>query len=330
MCNYMRENNMTQPLISVIVPVYNVEDVLPRCLDSLCMQSLQNIEILLIDDASPDRCGAICEAYAEKDPRFRVIHHPENRGLSAARNTGIAHASADYLMFVDSDDWVHEDFCKLPYECAEQTGADLMMFGYQNVFDTALKHKADSFVKTIRDGYKTRDEAIELSFKAYGMVAWNKLYRKKLFDDINYPVGRLYEDTATTYKLIWKAASIFCLEKILYFYWHRPGSIMGKKPTKQTISEQFWVCWEQYRNLSKWGYKSDGLDGFILNSALSYCMRKNLDFSDKAYRTAADIIESVSRMPRNLTWKRRLLVKMFKVSPTVFNLICRLANKQAG
>ena len=124
---------MRRPLLSVIVPVYKVEDVLSRCLDSLCRQSLQNIEILLVDDASPDRCGAICEAYAEKDPRFRVIHHPENRGLSATRNTGIAQASADYLMFVDSDDWVHEDFCKLPYECAEQTGADLVMFGYRNI-----------------------------------------------------------------------------------------------------------------------------------------------------------------------------------------------------
>ncbi len=95
-----------RPLVSVIVPVYKVEDVLARCLDSLCRQSLKEIEILLVDDASPDRCGEICEEYAEKDSRFRVIHHPENRGLSAARNTGIAQASADYLMFVDSD----EDF----------------------------------------------------------------------------------------------------------------------------------------------------------------------------------------------------------------------------
>lgn len=292
---------MRRPLISVIVPVYKVEDVLARCLDSLCRQSLQNIEILLVDDASPDRCGAICEAYAEKDPRFRVIHHPENRGLSAARNTGIANASADYLMFVDSDDWVHEDFCKLPYGCAVQNNAELVMFGYRNVFDNALKHKADSFVNTIRAGYKTRDEAIELSFKIYGMVAWNKLYSKKLFDDISYPVGRLYEDTATTYKLIWKAVTIYCLENVLYFYYQRSDSIMGKKPTKQTIGEQFLVCWEQYCNLLKWGYKTDGLDGFILNRALSYCIRTNLDFFDKTYKTAAGIIENISRIAHGIS-----------------------------
>ena len=123
------EGNCMRPLVSIIVPVYKVEDVLARCVDSLCRQSLQEIEIILVDDASPDRCGEICEEYANRDSRFRVIHHSENRGAAAARNTGIAHASSDYLMFVDSDDWAHEDFCKLPYECALQHGADLVMFG---------------------------------------------------------------------------------------------------------------------------------------------------------------------------------------------------------
>ncbi len=104
-----------QLLVSVIVPVYNVEKYIVRCLESLRRQSLQNIEIILVDDASPDRCGEICEAYAAKDARFKVIHHAENLGLSAARNTGIQKAVADYLMFVDSDDWVHEDFCKVAY-----------------------------------------------------------------------------------------------------------------------------------------------------------------------------------------------------------------------
>lgn len=117
-----------QPLVSVIVPVYKVEDCLRRCLDSLRRQSLSNIEIILVDDASPDRCGEICEEYASKDVRFSVIHQSENRGVSAARNTGIKKAVGNYLMFVDSDDYVHEDFCKLPYECALKNQADLVMF----------------------------------------------------------------------------------------------------------------------------------------------------------------------------------------------------------
>ena len=128
----MIQVEISQPLVSVIVPVYKVEDVLSRCLDSLCRQSLRDIEIILVDDASPDQCGEICEQYAAKDTRFKVFHHSEIRGLSAARNTGIAYASADYLMFVDSDDWVHEEFCKLPYECAVQQQVELVFFCHQS------------------------------------------------------------------------------------------------------------------------------------------------------------------------------------------------------
>ena len=190
---------ISHPLVSVIVPVYKVEDVLARCLDSLCRQSLREIEIILVDDASPDRCGEICEQYATENTRFKVIHHPENRGLSAARNTGIAHASSDYLMFVDSDDWVHEDFCKLPYECAVQQQADLVLFCFQFIDKNGsprLKKKADN-----RDSGKlTRLEAFELMLNKISFAAWNKLYSRKLFQTISYPVGYFYEDVGTTYK----------------------------------------------------------------------------------------------------------------------------------
>ena len=166
-------------MVSVIIPVYKVEDVLVRCLDSLRRQSLRNIEIILVDDASPDSCGEICERYARADARFKVIHHTENRGLSAARNTGIAQASADYLMFADSDDWVHENFCKLPYECAVQQQADLVLFCHQVIEKNGslgLKRKAD------RDfGKLTRLEAIELMLYKTGIAAWNMLYSRKLF-----------------------------------------------------------------------------------------------------------------------------------------------------
>ncbi|MBQ7417168.1 MAG: glycosyltransferase family 2 protein, partial [Acidaminococcaceae bacterium] len=198
-----------RPLVSVIMPVYKVEDVLTRCLDSLGRQSLQNIEILLIDDGSPDRCGAICNAYVEKDSRFRVFHHPKNRGLSVARNTGIENATADYLMFVDSDDYVHKDFCKLPYECAVQNDVDLVMFGYQRINKNGsckLTQKMNS-----ESGIKTRMDALDLLFNAVGIVAWNKLYRKKLFDTVSYPEGYLFEDVGTTHKTVLLANSIYYL-----------------------------------------------------------------------------------------------------------------------
>lgn len=174
----------SQPLVSVIVPVYKVEDVLVRCLDSLCRQSLRDIEIILVDDASPDRCGEICDKYAAEDARFKAIHHPENRGLSVARNTGIIHASADYLMFVDSDDWVHEDFCKMPYECAVQQQADLVLFCYRYIDKNGSMRKVNKAEG--RDaGTLTRMEAIELLVHVVGNAAWNKLYSRKLFHTIS-------------------------------------------------------------------------------------------------------------------------------------------------
>lgn len=133
-----------KPLVSVIVPIYKVEDYLIRCLDSLCRQSLCEIEILLINDASPDRCGEICEKYAAQDARFKVFHHQENKGLSAARNTGIINALADYLMFVDSDDYVHKDFCKLPYDTA-------VLQNYLALFVRSVGNKLHSEVRLIGD-----------------------------------------------------------------------------------------------------------------------------------------------------------------------------------
>ena len=327
----MKENNMMRPLISVIVPVYKVEDVLARCLDSLCRQSLQNIEILLVDDASPDRCGAICEAYAEKDPRFRVIHHSENRGLSAARNTGIAQASADYLMFVDSDDWVHEDFCKLPYECAVQNNAELVMFGrisvdrHGSVTDgsvTDLKNTADKI-----SGRVTHLEALDLLFTKVGNTAWNKLYKKRIFDTISYPDGLLYEDIGTTYKAVLLADSVYFLDKVLYFQCYHEGSITTLR-TKKALRDRFAMFMRQYHDLAAWGYPQVKLELRLQNSALSYCIRKKADMADPDYVFCRKTLQGVKGIPKNFTWKRKVLFVLLKYCPPAFDLVCNLRGKR--
>jgi len=192
-----------KPLISVVVPVYKVEAYLTRCLDSLCRQSLVNIEIILINDASPDRCGAICEEYAAKDKRFKVFYHAENMGLSIARNTGIQLAIADYLMFVDSDDWVHEDYCKEAYECAVHYGTDIVIFRHQRINKTEyLKKDNGNNDNFIPRGLISREKAIELLIKGIlDNAAWNKLYRKELFNDISYPRYYLCEDIGSKRKI---------------------------------------------------------------------------------------------------------------------------------
>jgi glycosyltransferase involved in cell wall biosynthesis len=308
-----------QPLVSIIVPVYKVEDCLARCLESLIKQSMNNIEIILVNDASPDRCGIICNAYADIDARVKVINHLVNRGLSVARNTGIANATSDYLMFVDSDDYVHKDFCKLPYECAVQYQADLVMFGYQknDILQVPVVQ-----VYSVASGNKTREEAVDLTFKPYGMVAWNKLYKKDLFKEIMYPEGVLYEDTATTYKLICKAKSIFCLDEVLYYYCARPNSITLKKQTLKTVKDRFVACWQQSMDLLTWGYNSTSLETYMFNVTFDYCIKMKADYSDEYYVEAVHFLKNVQKIPIGITWKRKLLLSILKFSPKLFSIIC--------
>ena len=319
-------NVLYQPLVSVIVPVYKVEDVLSRCLDSLCRQSLEDIEIILVDDASPDRCGEICEQYAAEDARFKVIHHSENRGLSAARNTGIAQASADYLMFVDSDDWVHEDFCKLPYECAVQQQADLVLFCFQSIDKNGslgVKKKAENR----NSGKLTRVEAIELMMYTIWFAAWNKLYSRKLFHTTLYPEGYFYEDIGTTYKTVLLADTIYYLDDVLYFHCYREGSITTLK-TKKALRNWIEMHLQQYHDLAVWGYPKDKLERLLDNIALIYCMQKKPNADDVNYAFCRNALQSAKQIPEGLTWKRKVLFVLLKYCPPLFELVCTLYGKK--
>ena len=317
---------VSQPLVSVIVPIYKVEDVLARCLDSLCRQSLRDIEIILVDDASSDRCGEICDRYAAEDVRFKVIHHPENRGLSAARNTGIANASADYLMFVDSDDWVHVDFCKLPYECAEQQQADLVLFSYQPINKNGLpglKKKADNRVS----GKLSRLEAIELMLNKIGVSAWNKLYSRNLFQTVSYPEGYFYEDIGTTYKTVLLADTIYYLDDVLYYHCFHEGSITTLK-TEKLYSDYFEMSMQLYRDLFVWGYPEDKLKILLNNISLTYCIRKKPAANDVKYAFCRKVLQSVKQIPEGLTWKRKVLLVLLKYCSPLFELVCDMWGKR--
>lgn len=318
-----------QPLVSVIVPVYKVEEDLARCLDSLRKQSLSNIEILLVDDASPDECGKICDAYASQDDRFRVFHNEVNQGLSVARNIGIANAYADYLMFVDSDDWVHKDFCKSAYECAICYNADLVMFRCQFIKKTELSERAYNYSHNYtKNGYKTRLEAIDLLQKdiSVGHFAWNKLYRKELFNHISYPQGYLCEDGGTTYKTVWHAKRIYYLDQALYYYCYREDSITNKK-TEKYIRDLYEMSMQRYRDLSAWGYPADKLDMVLKNVALVFCIMKKPNNSDPCYVYCENVLRSSKNIP-DLTLRRRFLFALFKYCRPLFEFICIMCKKK--
>ena len=312
-----------QPLISIIVPVYKVEDCLARCLNSLCRQSFSDIEILLIDDASPDRCGEICELYAKRDSRFRVFHNTTNQGLSVARNIGIAKSSCDWLMFVDSDDWVHEDYCLEAYKCAERYHSDLVLFRFQSVKNPKQPEQNSDKAGTVPSGYKTWLEAMELLHHVVGMAAWNKLYRKELFKNIIYPPGYLFEDEGTTYKFVWKASCIYYLDKVLYYKCYREGSITTMK-TEKALHDRIVMSMQHYHDLAAWGYPKDKLDILLKNIAMGYCMNKRPDTTDVHYCFCTKVLRSSKSIPSHFTWKMKILFVLFKHCRPLFELICYL------
>lgn len=213
------------PLISVIVPIYNVEKYLARCVDSIVNQTYKNLEIILVDDGSPDRCPQMCDDYAEKDSRIKVVHK-KNGGLSDARNAGMAVATGKYISFIDSDDYVSDDFFECLLDVMNKENSDIaecsvVKFYEDNRFD---EFSDDLSVKT----YDTQDAMSALiAENPFHQHVWNKLYKTELVKDIPYAVGKLNEDEFWTYRVFGRANKVARLNKTMYYYFQRNSSIMG-------------------------------------------------------------------------------------------------------
>lgn len=228
---------MSQDLISVVVPIYKVEKYLPKCVDSICGQTYQNLEIILVDDGSPDQCGKLCDEYAKQDGRIKVIHK-KNGGLSDARNAGIDVATGTYIGFVDSDDHIHPQMYETLYNGIKDNHADLSICRYKNVDEGETVDNRN--IKNAQWVTMTTDqEKFEYSLGEFTTdcftVAWNKLYKTELFKDIRYPYGKIHEDEFTTYKTIELADKVAYTEEELYFYVQRQGSIMDNGFDKRSL-----------------------------------------------------------------------------------------------
>ena len=213
-------------LISVVLPVYNVERYIVKCINSVLNQTYKNIEVILVDDGSSDRCPQICEKYAKKDNRVKVVHK-RNGGLSDARNAGIKIANGEYITFIDSDDYVDEDYVEFLYNNIEKTNADIAIGAHRVLYDSGKIIEKATHENSILEPKQVLarilyDDGIDLS-------AWGKLYKISLFDDIKFPKGRLFEDSATTYMLVDKAKKITVNSESKYNYIIRKNSISNAK-----------------------------------------------------------------------------------------------------
>ena len=223
-----------QPCISVIVPVYKVEPYLRKCVDSIINQTYTNLEIILVDDGSPDNCGAICDEYAAKDSRIKVIHK-KNGGLSDARNAGMEIMTGEYVAFVDSDDWIEPQMYQRLYELIEFYHAD-MAFG--GVADDVLQDDTVHTVKTSNYGDTPLEEDKISAMRRYfhgSWAAWDKLYRAELFDGIRYPVGEINEDEAIVLHLLDRCNRVCFTNEVFYHYIRR---IDGTSITTSAFSEK--------------------------------------------------------------------------------------------
>ena len=212
-----------QPLISVIIPVYKVEKYLPKCIESVLNQTYRNLEIILVDDGSPDQCPVICDKFSRRDSRVKVIHK-KNGGLSSARNAGIDISKGDYLAFVDSDDYIAPNMYEFLYNLIIEKGADISICGRYVVYEngkTVIKGK-----KNIRLVMDSEDAIRKMcSFCFFDASSCDKLYKKSMFSSIRFPVGKLCEDWYTMYKLF-DHAEIIAYDSIpMYYYYQRESSI---------------------------------------------------------------------------------------------------------
>jgi glycosyltransferase involved in cell wall biosynthesis len=212
-----------EKIISVIVPVYNVEAYLPKCLNSILKQKFVDFELILVDDGSTDSSGKICDDFALLDQRIKVIRQ-KNGGLSNARNSGINIAIGKYFSFIDSDDWIDENMFFEMYNQAIQNEADIVIAGHYSV-------ELDG---TIVDNTKLNKQRLLNRVEATSLIlgdeeiysfAWDKLYKSDLFESIRYPDGRVFEDTATTYKLFNKAEIFVQMNQPFYYYLRRESGI---------------------------------------------------------------------------------------------------------
>ncbi len=231
-----------EKLVSVIVAVYNIEEYLPRCVDSILAQTYRNLEIILVDDGSKDQSGNICDSYAEKDRRIKVIHK-KNGGLSDARNAGMNAATGEYIGFVDGDDWIEPDMYRAMYFACEKEKAQAAVCRYKQITKSGIIDGSAGNSVSL-----SRDEALEIyvcgdeRYLIYNSV-WSKLFARDLVEDMRFPVGKNSEDIMFTTRAFCRMERLVYLDEAYYNYvLDREGSIMNEKAGERRLKDEipFW------------------------------------------------------------------------------------------
>ena len=313
--------------ISIIVPVYKVERYLENCIESILNQTFGDFELILVDDGSPDKCGLICDDYAKKDSRIKVIHK-NNEGLSAARNSGIQIARGEYIAFVDSDDSINKNMYETLYNTAIKNESDIVICDYENVYeDKKVNQNIEKKISIIEN--LSNIEALNRLYEANGVVyvvAWNKLYKRRLFEDLRYDKGRLHEDEFIIHKLLYISKTITYIPLKLYYYTQRNDSITGNKNIKNEI-DVLTALKERLEFMNK-----NNIEELMPKSAkvyaynffkIYYNIKNNYkDSKYKLYLLRKDYIKVLGIVLKNIdyNWKEKTLLIAFAINPYLYDL----------
>ncbi len=319
--------------ISVIIPVYNVEDYIEQCIRSVCASTYRNIEIILVDDESTDKSGIICDKYADLDKRIRVIHK-KNGGVSEARNIGIENSIGDYISFVDGDDMIDENLYEVLYNNIRLHNADISACRARtSVNSVRIDDICDNSVRVFS---KKEDLLKEFFFGRGGntVPCWSKLYKRKIFLDVRFPVGKIYEDAAIVWELIKRTECMVVQYTRLYFYRIRKGSYVHKNNFNPKLLDQIEVYEQLNSNILKDTLNSDVKK--ISEARLFFAYRNTIEniMQLDDGKLHMDVVDNIcSKLKRSwyqfmmneyIGYKRKFATIFVMISPSIYMLFKKI------
>ena len=317
---------MNDILISIVVPIYNVEKYLKQCIESIINQTYKNIEILLVNDGSTDNCAQICDEYAQIDERIKVIHK-KNGGLSDARNSGINIAKGKYIAFIDSDDYVSEEYIEKLYNAISENNVRIAQCNFVKVTDdnTEIEKIGYAEKNKIKSGYEMVKELYTGHWE--NILAWNKLYDIGLFKNVRYPFGKIHEDEFTTYKILYEIQNVAIVEDCLYKYRQNDNSITGQNFKKKRLDVII-----AYEERMEFFEKNDEEELYQL-SLISYlgtirrCYEKTRRYLKESQNIQKDLIKKYRkncvklRKIKNINKIEKIKILMFYFLPNMYYMI---------
>lgn len=308
-------------IISIIIPVYKVENYLNKCVESVVNQTYKNLEIILVDDGSPDNCPKMCDDWAKKDKRIKVVHKP-NGGLSDARNAGINISKGKYICFADSDDYLVDKFVEILYNNLVKTDSDLSICSFCYVYENVQSFPNPANNLTIYEG----EEVIDALFKKNNvdhMVAWSKLYKRELFNNLRFDVGKLHEDEFIAHKIFVQCKKVVYTTAQLYCYLQRKGSLTQNKSFTEKNLDGAVAIENRVKYFLDTKWKEKSITQFL--AYLSY-----LYYIAKTRHASKDILKFIRNKYKEYYKKikhKNLSKKLFYYFPKLFCLVRKLKEK---